>query len=129
MNRRQAREMALQVLFQMTLSSTDRETAIDAVNENGLPVDPYVSRLLDEIGLHEKEIDQLIKEHLVNWSFDRIGNIDKTILRLAVCEMMYFEDVPTTVSINEAIELCRKYSDEVTRKFVNGVLSSISKEI
>ncbi|WP_100488239.1 transcription antitermination factor NusB [Sporolactobacillus pectinivorans] len=129
MNRRQAREIALQVLFQTTLSNTDRKIAIDAVNGEGVPVDPFVVRLLNEISSHETEIDRQIKAHLVNWSFDRIGNIDKTILRLAICEMLYFDDIPTTVSINEAVELCRKYGDEQTRKFVNGILSSISKEI
>ncbi|GGL55474.1 transcription antitermination factor NusB [Sporolactobacillus putidus] len=129
MNRRQAREMALQALFQITLSDTDRETAIEAVKTDSKPVDPFVDRLLNETVAHEKEIDRLIGKHLVHWSFDRIGNIDKTILRLAVCEMLYFDDVPKTVTINEAIELCKKYSDEETRRFVNGVLSGISKEI
>lgn len=128
MNRRQAREMALQVLFQMTLSGTDRQTAIDAVNEAGKPVDRFVYRLIDETISHEADIDKLIGRHLVNWSFERLGNIDKTILRLAACEILYFDDVPENVSINEALELCRTYGDEQTRKFVNGVLSGISKE-
>ncbi|MDD9149301.1 MULTISPECIES: transcription antitermination factor NusB [unclassified Sporolactobacillus] len=130
MNRRQAREMALQALFQITLSDTDKKTAIEAVKkEDGKPVDPFVDRLLNETIAHQQEIDQLIGKHLVHWSFGRIGNIDKTILRLAVCEMLFFNDVPKTVTMNEAIELCKKYGDEETRKFVNGVLSGISKEI
>ncbi|WP_010631970.1 transcription antitermination factor NusB [Sporolactobacillus vineae] len=129
MKRRQSREMALQVLFQMMLSGTDRKTAWEAVNEQDLPEDPFVDRLLDGISGHEKEIDQWIGRHLVNWSFDRIGNIDKAILRLAVCELLYFDDVPDTVTISEAVELCRKFSDEKSRKFVNGVLSSITREL
>lgn len=129
MKRRQSREMALQVLFQMMLSGTDKKTAWDAVSEQDIPVDPFVDRLLDTISVHEKEIDQWISRHLVNWSFDRIGNIDKAILRLAVSELLYFDDIPDTVTISEAVELCRKFSDEKSRKFVNGVLSSITREL
>ncbi|WP_028983831.1 transcription antitermination factor NusB [Sporolactobacillus terrae] len=129
MNRREARQLALQALFQMTLSDIDRKSAIDAVKDEGESVDPFVTRLLDQTLDHEEAIDQLISKHLKNWSLDRVGNIDKTILRLAVCEIMYFDDIPLTVSVNEAVELCKIYSDEQTRKFVNGVLSGISKEI
>ncbi|MET1247815.1 transcription antitermination factor NusB [Sporolactobacillus sp. STCC-11] len=129
MNRRQARKMALQALFQMTLSNTDRVTALEAVHDSGDPTDPFVNHLLDQTLGHEKEIDRLISKHLQNWSLDRVGNIDKTILRLAVCEILYLDDIPVTVSVNEAVELCKIYSDEQTRKFVNGVLSGISKEI
>ncbi|MCQ2011479.1 MAG: transcription antitermination factor NusB [Sporolactobacillus sp.] len=129
MNRREARKMALQALFQMTLSKTDRAMALEAVNDSGKPIDSFVDRLLDQTLKNEEDIDQLISKHLQNWSLDRIGNIDKTILRIAVCEILYFDDIPITVSVNEAIELCKIYSDEQTRKFVNGVLSGISKEI
>ena len=113
----------------MSLSGTDERTAIEAASEGKGSVDPYVDRLLAATTAHEQEIDRLIAKHLVNWSFERIGNIDKTILRLAVCEMCYFDDIPASVSINEAVELCRTFSDEQSRKFVNGVLSSIEKEI
>ncbi|MCO7176597.1 transcription antitermination factor NusB [Sporolactobacillus kofuensis] len=129
MNRREARKMALQALFQMTLSATEKETALAAVNESGRPIDPFVSQLLDYTIENEAEIDRLISKHLKNWSLERVGNIDKTILRLAVCEILYFHDIPTTVTVNEAVELCKIYSDEQTRKFVNGVLAGISKEI
>jgi transcription antitermination factor NusB len=129
MKRREAREMALQVLFQMMLSATDRAMALEAVNEQHVRVDPFVDRLLDSTLDHEKEIDQWINRHLVNWSFERIGNIDKAILRLAVCELIYFDDVPDTVTISEAVELCRKFSDEKSRKFVNGVLSNITRDL
>ncbi|RYL92351.1 transcription antitermination factor NusB [Sporolactobacillus sp. THM7-4] len=129
MNRRQAREMALQALFQMTLSGTDQATALESLSEDHQPADPFVDRLLKETTAHSEGIDRLIRKHLDHWSFDRVGNIDKTILRLAVCELLYFDDVPNAVSMNEAIELCKKYGDEQTRKFVNGVLSGISGEI
>lgn len=127
MNRREARKIALQVLFQMTLSKTDRETAVAAVMESGEPLDPFIDQLLDKVLENQKEIDDQISKYLKNWSLSRIGNIDKTILRLAVCEMLYFGEIPATVSINEAVELCRLFSDEQSRIFVNGVLSSIAK--
>ncbi|MFX3616349.1 MAG: transcription antitermination factor NusB [Sporolactobacillus sp.] len=129
MNRREARQIALQVLFQVSLSGTDRQTAVDAVYEGIEPLDPFVNQLLDKTLQNEEKIDQLINGHLKNWSLKRLGNIDKTILRLAVCELIYFNEIPSTVSINEAVELCRTYSDDKTRIFVNGVLSSIAKEL
>ncbi|RYL87848.1 transcription antitermination factor NusB [Sporolactobacillus sp. Y61] len=128
MNRRQARETALKVLFQMEVSGTERSTAVRAVNENDIPLDPFVNQLLDKTLNHLNDIDSIISKNLVNWSFDRLGNMDRTILRLAVCELRYFDDIPDTVTINEAVELCRTYSDEQSRRFVNGILSHISKE-
>ncbi|MCL1632570.1 transcription antitermination factor NusB [Sporolactobacillus sp. CPB3-1] len=129
MNRRDARKMALQALFQMSLSGTDRTTALEALNEGGQPIDPFVNQLLDQVLAHDKEIDRLISRHLQNWSLTRVGNIDKAILRLAVGEMLFMDDVPVTVTVNEAVELCKVFSDEQTRIFVNGVLSGISKEM
>ncbi|RYM06016.1 transcription antitermination factor NusB [Sporolactobacillus sp. THM7-7] len=129
MNRRQAREMAMKALFQMSVGNTDQKTAIDVLNNADRAVDPFVTRLLNETTAHLKEIDRLIEKHLTHWSFERIGNIDRTILRLAVCELLYFDDVPNAVCMNEAVELCKRYGDEKTRRFVNGVLSGISGEM
>ncbi|MBM7646321.1 N utilization substance protein B [Scopulibacillus daqui] len=126
MNRRQAREKAVQALFQITLSDTDPEEAIENVtHQKG--ADPFLMQLVQETVSHLDDIDEVIKTHLVNWQFNRIGNIDKTILRLAVCELNYFEDIPSNVTLNEAIELSKTFGDEKTRKFVNGVLAKIVK--
>ncbi|MFT8364221.1 MAG: transcription antitermination factor NusB [Sporolactobacillus sp.] len=127
MTRREARKIALQVLFQMTLSHTERQIAIEAVTEDAGALDPFAAALVDRTLTNQQTIDSEIANHLKNWSLGRIGNIDKAILRLAVCEMLFFDEIPMTVSMNEAIELCKLFSDEQSRIFVNGVLSSIAK--
>ncbi|MFC7394234.1 transcription antitermination factor NusB [Scopulibacillus cellulosilyticus] len=123
MNRRQAREKAVQALFQITVGQTDPEEAIGNVTNK--EADPFLMQLVQETVSHLNDIDEVIKSHLINWQFDRIGNIDKTILRLAVCELNYFEDIPSNVTLNEAIELSKTFGDEKTRKFVNGVLGKV----
>jgi N utilization substance protein B len=75
---------------------------------------------------HEKELDELITPHLVNWTIDRLANIDKTILRMAAYELKY-EDVPANVTLDEAVELAKAFGDDHSSKFVNGVLSKIKK--
>ena len=71
------------------------------------------------------DIDDKISSSLKNWTIDRISKVNLSILRLAVCEIMYIEDIPFQVSINEAVELAKKYSDDDAPSFVNGVLASI----
>ena len=75
------------------------------------------------------EIDQLITSRVANWEFGRLAVIDKIILRISLCELLYFEDIPPKVSINEAIEIARRYSTEKSDKFVNGVLDSILDDL
>lgn len=75
------------------------------------------------------EIDLLIKGRVANWEFGRLAVIDKIILRIGICELLYFDDIPPKVSINEAIEIARRYSTEKSDKFVNGVLDSILDDL
>ena len=76
-----------------------------------------------------KELDQMIKDRVKNWEFNRLAVIDKVILRIGICELLYFEDIPPKVSINEAIEIARTYSTEKSDKFVNGVLDSVLDDL
>lgn len=126
MNRRQAREKAVQALFQISVGHTDPDEAIANVTESSDDPDPFLYKLIMTTVDNISNIDEKIKSHLINWHFDRIGNIDKTILRLAVCELEYFEDIPSSVTMNEAIELAKTFGDDKIRKFVNGILSKIS---
>lgn len=71
----------------------------------------------------------MISQHLVNWKLDRIANVDRAILRLSVYEMVYQEDIPVSVSMNEAIELAKLFGDDKAPKFVNGVLSNIKNDL
>ncbi|WWL81293.1 transcription antitermination factor NusB [Bacillus altitudinis] len=73
--------------------------------------------------------NDMISQHLVNWKLDRIANVDRAILRLSVYEMVYQEDIPVSVSMNEAIELAKLFGDDKAPKFVNGVLSNIKNDL
>lgn len=84
-----------------------------------------VSRTIE----HKEELDQLLSKFTDNWSLDRMASLDRSILRYAVCELVHFRDIPVNVTINEAIELARKYSTDRSCEFVNGVLDKISREL
>lgn len=127
MKRTEARQRALQALFQ--LDST--ELTIDEAMEHALSVDDdkevksnaFFEKLVRGTTEHLEAIDASLNEKLENWSLARLPKIERTILRLAVFELMYADDVPSKVVINEAIELCKLFGDDQSSKFVNGVLS------
>ncbi len=129
MKRRNAREKALQSLFQIDVSQLDRSEAIGHVLEEDQERDEFLVQLVEGTTDHKEEIDTLIKEHLENWSFERIGNVDRTVLRLAVYEMLYIDDIPIKVTFNEAINLAKTFGGDESGRFVNAVLSKISKTI
>ena len=83
----------------------------------------------DAIKSHINEIDKLIADNLEKWSMDRIAKTDLAIMRVAVAEMMYIDYIPQAVSINEAIKLCKEYSDDSSYRFVNSVLGKIAKSL
>lgn len=128
MNRKEAREKTVQVLFQVTVSQTDREEAIEHILGDQ-EIDSFMKELIDKTLDNIDEIDATIKPYLVKWQFDRVGNIDKTILRLAVAELFYVKETPQKVVLNEAVELAKTYGDEKTRKFVNGVLGKLIAQL
>ncbi|HEY9581786.1 MAG TPA: transcription antitermination factor NusB [Savagea sp.] len=124
MKRHEAREKAIQTLFQLDETEITLEEAIPFIVET--PLDEFYEQLVRGTVAYIDEIDALIAEHLENWSFGRLPKIERTILRLAVYEMNYTE-VPARVVVNEAVELCKTFSDEKSGKFVNGVLSKMNK--
>lgn len=128
MKRRTAREKSLQALYQIDVSGTEPEEAVANVLEEE-PADEYLRKSVTETIKHLEEIDTLIKAHLEKWSFDRLAKVDRNILRLAVFEIKYAEDIPEKVAINEAIELAKQFSDEQSGKFINGVLSRIIQSL
>jgi N utilization substance protein B len=125
MKRRTAREKALQALFQVNVSNIEPNEAIEHVLDEET-ADQFMNSLVFGTIEHEKELDGLITPHLVNWTIDRLANIDKTILRMAAYELKY-EDVPANVTLDEAVELAKAFGDDHSSKFVNGVLSKIKK--
>jgi N utilization substance protein B len=127
MKRRIAREKAIQSLFQIDVSEIDRDEAIDHVLDDGeeRDRDEFLLSLVYGTTNHLEEIDEVIKQHLEKWSFERIGNVDRAILRMAVFEIKYIEEMPVRVSLNEAIDLAKVFGGEESGRFVNGVLSKI----
>ncbi|MGM0755067.1 transcription antitermination factor NusB [Bacillus zhangzhouensis] len=128
MKRRTAREKALQTLFQIDVSNIDPKEAIThALDEQ--ESDPFFEELVFGVLEQKDKLDDMISQHLVNWKLDRIANVDRAVLRLSVYEMVYQDDIPASVSMNEAIELAKLFGDDKAPKFVNGVLSNIKNDL
>ncbi|MFD2704313.1 transcription antitermination factor NusB [Salibacterium lacus] len=127
MNRRLARLRAVQVLFQIDLTDAEWEQALDNTLEDDETADDYLLEVLQGTLQHITAIDETIKQHLENWTLDRVGNVDRAVLREGVQEMKYMDDIPLHVSVNEAVEISKAFGGEESGKFVNGVLSSILK--
>ncbi|MDV4152164.1 transcription antitermination factor NusB [Clostridium sp. AL.422] len=134
MNRKRSREIAMELLFGMTLSKNTLEETIETFVEdyemklNTIDLD-YIKEILIKVEENKVEIDNKIEESLNNWKLDRISKVNLSILRLAIGEMLYIEDIPEKVAINEAIEMTKKYSDEKSVSFINGVLDKAFKNL
>lgn len=126
MKRREAREKAVQTLFQLDGTTLPVEEAISYISEG--PIDSFYEMLVKGTSEKQEAIDNVLTEKLENWSLDRLPKIERTILRLAVYELLYNEDVPHKVAVNEAIELCKTFGDEKSGRFVNGVLSKFEQQ-
>ena len=134
MNRVKSREYLLQLAYQMEITS---ETALETFNsfmENeDISKDDldlaYIKSGLLGIEENKEKLDSLIESQLVKWKLNRISKVNLSILRISTYEMLFAEDVPGKVSINEAIELCKKYSDNKSVSFINGVLDKVHKNM
>lgn len=124
MKRHEAREKAFQILFQLDVNDNEPEQAISNFLETAQNND-FMDLLVNGVAEHKEELDTIIANNLEHWSIERIASVERTIIRIAVFEINFLEDIPTSVSINEAIELANLYGDEKSGKFVNGVLSKI----
>ncbi|EAE8049769.1 transcription antitermination factor NusB [Listeria monocytogenes] len=126
MKRREAREKALQALFQIELNEMSLDQAIKNIMED--EQDDYMEKLVEGVMANQAEIDAIIEPNLDNWRMDRLSKVDLSLLRLSVYEIKYLDDVPNRVSLNESIEIAKIYSDEKSSKFINGVLANIAPE-
>ena len=126
MKRREAREKALQTLFQLENTELTIEDAMSHVLEG--QNDPFYEKLVRGTTEQLTQIDESLKTKLENWSLDRLPKIERTVLRLAVYELLFMQDAPSRVVMNEAIELCKTFGDDKSSKFVNGVLSKYAVE-
>jgi N utilization substance protein B len=131
MQRKIARENAFILIFESVCKKdeTAEEIFTKATEIRELEVDDYVRRVF--FGSYEQSavIDEAIKRNSKGWKLERISAVSMAILRLAAYEMLFDEDIPERVSINEAIELSKKYDDEKSYAFVNGVLNALSDEL
>ena len=130
MNRKLSRDKTMELLFGMTLSKDTIEEALEGFVENYegdiKEIDlTYVKQALIGIENNKEAIDTVISDNLHNWKIDRISKVNLSILRLATFELLYDEQVPRAVVINEALEITRRYSDEKSVSFINGVLDKI----
>lgn len=130
MNRKLARENAFILIFESVCKKdeTAEEIFIKATEIRGLEVDQYVKDVF--FGSYENAviIDDRMERHLKGWKKERISPVAMAILRLGCYEIMFMADIPSRVSINEAIELSKKYDDEKSYAFVNGVLNAVAQE-
>ncbi|MDW8437514.1 MAG: transcription antitermination factor NusB [Chloroherpetonaceae bacterium] len=132
-NRRQIREVVMQVLYAYELRKED----IKKVSEGLIPEEilsqpksrDFALGLIEKVVSNLPVIDAKIKNHADNWELDRMAVIDKNLMRMAIAEMMYFPDVPPKVSINEAIEIAKRYSTDKSGRFVNGILDAVRIEL
>ncbi len=134
MNRKRSREIAMELLFGMTLSKNTLEETIETfVEDYEMKLDTidldYIKDILVKVEENKVIIDNKIEESLNNWKLERISKVNLSILRLAIGEMLYIEDVPEKVAINEAIEMTKKYSDDKSVSFINGVLDKAFKNM
>ncbi|MEC0715290.1 transcription antitermination factor NusB [Bacillus licheniformis] len=128
MKRRTAREKALQSLFQIDVSDIEPNEAMQHALD-GQESDAFFEQLVYGVLENKEKIDEMIKRQLVNWKLDRLANVDRAILRLSAYEMIFLDDIPVNVSMNEAIELAKQFGDDKSAKFVNGVLSNIKSDL
>ncbi len=131
--RTQSREFALQILYQTDISDGDVNEILAGFweirtdFEDAKDVRAYTENLVKGTLQKIKEIDLVIERFAENWEMKRMAYVDRNILRLATYEMVYLEDIPIKVAINEAVELAKRYGEADSSKFVNGILDQIAK--
>jgi N utilization substance protein B len=124
--RSKARKRAVDVLYEADVRGGDRLTLLrERIADGNPPVPEHTVRLVEGVAEHSARIDALIDAHASNWSIDRLPDVDRAILRMAVYELLWADDVPDAVVIDEAVELAKALSTDDSPAFVNGVLGAI----
>jgi len=131
-NRRKARELVIQILFHMEFNPGDPDEIFDLVCENfnsSRSIRTFSRRLVRGVRENIEHLDKLIRQSSKNWRLERMSIVDRSILRLAAYEILFMEDIPYKVSIDEAVELGKKYGTEESGAFINGVLDNIFNKL
>lgn len=130
MTRREAREEAFVITFERIFSGDSVKNVIEnAVEGRNLEIDDFTIALSEKIAEHEKEIDEIISELSTKWKINRLPKTTLAILRMAIAEIRYFDDIPVSVSANEAVEIAKKYSYEEDASYINGILGAYIKKL
>ena len=129
MKRSQAREQAFLLVFEKSFHGYELPEVIEAaIQARELTEDPFMERLAEGVFAHLEEIDAAIESHCIGWKKARIPRVSLAIMRLCVYELLYEADIPDSVSINEAVELAKRFANEEDAGYINGVLGSIQRE-
>ena len=133
MSRKTAREVTMKLAFARLFGGEDTYEAVldksgitEALSEEDLD---FSSTVIDGIEVHQEEIDELIDELAIGWSIDRMPKVDLSILRVAIYEMKYRKDIPCSVSINEAVELAKRFGGDRSSAYINGMLGTLAKRL
>lgn len=129
--RRRAREIALQVLYQRELNCVEVEEALNLFRNNfevWKGAMDFSERLVKGVEEHREDLDRVIEHYSSNWKVDRMAHVDRTILRIATYELLYCNDIPPRVAINEAIDIGKKFGSEDSGAFINGILDKVRSE-
>lgn len=130
MKRSEAREQAFLLLFEKSFKDEPIPDIIeDAKQARDYEDDAFIDQLVEGVLNHLTEVDDLIRENSTNWKLERVSRVTHTLLRLAVYEMLYEKEIPTGVSINEAVNLAKKFAGVEDSSYLNGVLGGISKKL
>ena len=129
--RRTARELALKFLYQTEFNSNSPDSELNSFCDRANvseEVQNFTQTLIKNILFHKKEVDELLEKISANWVPDRMAVIDKNILRLGICELLFDPTTPPKVVINEAVEIAKKFGTEESPDFINGILDKVFKD-
>jgi N utilization substance protein B len=127
-NRRKSRELAMQALFYMDMSQNDSNEMLESFCNNFSPpkkMFPFFLKLVKGVIQGKSEIDSILERFSDNWKLSRMSCVDRNTMRIAVYELLYCHDIPSKVSINEAIDMGKKFGTKESGAFINGILDSI----
>jgi transcription antitermination protein NusB len=128
-SRRGSRRQAIDVLYQADITGRDPRLVLVEWHVAGRELDPFAEELVEGVTANREAIDEVLSAHSEHWKLDRMASVDRTILRLAVFELLHRPDVPAGAAIDEAVRAAKELSTEDSGRFVNGVLGKIAQEL
>jgi transcription antitermination protein NusB len=128
-SRREARRLALDIVYQADVTGSDPVDVSRSWSDSDRMIPDFTNEIVAGIAEHLPDVDVLLEEHAEDWSVERMAALDRSILRVAVYELLYRSDVPRSVAISEAVASAAELSSEASKSFVNGVLGRIAREL